>query len=648
MMTETVMTYAKKNEKKNGISSFHNNQINDSQYFSSPADRILFLQRTIGNQAVQRLIRSGTFQAKFNGSNGDLASNTVMKMPGQKKTGSTETLENEANKVAEKVVGHKISQSEISNSSKKDMMGGSSNQVHSQISHKVGQELGHDFTGVRFHTNESAASRARSERALAVTEGNNIYFGKGFYRPDHPLGQALIAHELTHVAQQRLALSTKSEKSPNTLQDYFHSIEKYGFSDPKLHRKYINDFHSKYPDAVLDAQKESLTDQFSMEGVTPAPASMRLQRCIAGCSRCGSPPSPTRGQQSRTRATELVSTDDAVKAQTDRLRSALREIRQGTGLQYHRNRTPNIINELADNILHLTPAQKTSLRNDFEWFLEHGPPGVADRASDTIWNTRTERFFQGIRSPLSALEERYPRSQMTFWIKNTPTQIFDLMHEIGNANIPPAFLYAAASKEGMVDIYIRGQVANPAQPDRLNDTELRTISVDRPVSGFQALGLDTFFTELGYTNQPLRTFFPTGFDESQLTEVSRVNEFGTPVRAADAPNLRTGLQAMISILSRRRALFLEDARNLGYPQPTNEEIVYWTYVYYNTGPGDRAHPNAQGDGGYQTLYRHRPAHPDNSARRNLSDWINRGEYPNAIKMYQSYRMIVESGILPGY
>jgi hypothetical protein len=36
-----------------------------SQVMNNLADRILFLQRTIGNQAVQRLIKSGTLQAKL-------------------------------------------------------------------------------------------------------------------------------------------------------------------------------------------------------------------------------------------------------------------------------------------------------------------------------------------------------------------------------------------------------------------------------------------------------------------------------------------------------------------------------------------------------------------------------------------------------
>lgn len=44
-----------------------------SQSMNSPVDRILFLQRTIGNQAVQRLIKSGALQAKLRiGQPGDI------------------------------------------------------------------------------------------------------------------------------------------------------------------------------------------------------------------------------------------------------------------------------------------------------------------------------------------------------------------------------------------------------------------------------------------------------------------------------------------------------------------------------------------------------------------------------------------------
>jgi hypothetical protein len=56
---------------------------------SSPIEHVLFLQRTIGNQAVQRLIKSGTLQAKLRigqpedvyEQEADRVADAVMRMP---------------------------------------------------------------------------------------------------------------------------------------------------------------------------------------------------------------------------------------------------------------------------------------------------------------------------------------------------------------------------------------------------------------------------------------------------------------------------------------------------------------------------------------------------------------------------------------
>ena len=55
---------------------------------------------------------------------------------------------------------------------------------------------------VRLHNSSSAARLARQHQANALTIGRDIYFGKGRYRPDERRGQALLAHEITHVLQQ--------------------------------------------------------------------------------------------------------------------------------------------------------------------------------------------------------------------------------------------------------------------------------------------------------------------------------------------------------------------------------------------------------------------------------------------------------------
>ena len=65
--------------------------------------------------------------------------------------------------------------------------------------------FGHDFGSVRVHSDAQAAESARAVDALAYTVGRNIVFDTGLYRPGEPAGRALLAHELTHVVQQRAA-----------------------------------------------------------------------------------------------------------------------------------------------------------------------------------------------------------------------------------------------------------------------------------------------------------------------------------------------------------------------------------------------------------------------------------------------------------
>ncbi|HEX8067387.1 MAG TPA: DUF4157 domain-containing protein [Thermoleophilaceae bacterium] len=62
--------------------------------------------------------------------------------------------------------------------------------------------LGRDFSSVRVHADAAAAESARALDADAYTVGRDVVFGAGRYQPDRPEGRRLLAHELTHVAQQ--------------------------------------------------------------------------------------------------------------------------------------------------------------------------------------------------------------------------------------------------------------------------------------------------------------------------------------------------------------------------------------------------------------------------------------------------------------
>jgi hypothetical protein len=63
--------------------------------------------------------------------------------------------------------------------------------------------FGYDFSHVRIGQDARAASSARAVNALAYTVGHNVIFGDGQYSPATAEGKRLLAHELTHVIQQR-------------------------------------------------------------------------------------------------------------------------------------------------------------------------------------------------------------------------------------------------------------------------------------------------------------------------------------------------------------------------------------------------------------------------------------------------------------
>jgi hypothetical protein len=63
--------------------------------------------------------------------------------------------------------------------------------------------LGHDFSDVRVHDDSAAAGSATEVNAHAYTVGSNVVFQRDKYDPSTPEGKTTLAHELTHVVQQR-------------------------------------------------------------------------------------------------------------------------------------------------------------------------------------------------------------------------------------------------------------------------------------------------------------------------------------------------------------------------------------------------------------------------------------------------------------
>ncbi len=88
---------------------------------------------------------------------------------------------------------------------------GSGAPIDTRAAAKIGDVYGDDFSDVRVHTDAQATRWVESNSAKAITQGTNIAFAPGTYQPNTPEGDALLAHELAHVTQQRGASQTNPQ-----------------------------------------------------------------------------------------------------------------------------------------------------------------------------------------------------------------------------------------------------------------------------------------------------------------------------------------------------------------------------------------------------------------------------------------------------
>ncbi len=123
----------------------------------------------------------------------------------------------------------------------------------------VAKHLGFDFSKVRLHRD---VGEVEAQGAHAMTVGSNVYLAPGRYQPETSLGRALLAHELTHVAQQGAV-----PRLPG----------------PGSFRNALSALDEDHSSAHLDKSAAAIGDPATE--LTPAPLGM-TQRCIPGCNDC--------------------------------------------------------------------------------------------------------------------------------------------------------------------------------------------------------------------------------------------------------------------------------------------------------------------------------------------------------------------------
>jgi lipoprotein-anchoring transpeptidase ErfK/SrfK len=88
-----------------------------------------------------------------------------------------------------------------------------------------------DFGRVRLHDDCVSHQATREVDAHAFTLGSHVHFARGQYRPDHPAGMHLLAHELTHTIQQNGASVAGNESVEVDAADSPREREADSFAD---------------------------------------------------------------------------------------------------------------------------------------------------------------------------------------------------------------------------------------------------------------------------------------------------------------------------------------------------------------------------------------------------------------------------------
>ncbi|MGE5379042.1 MAG: DUF4157 domain-containing protein [Bacteroidota bacterium] len=201
-MTEKARIHAKTQESKQKCS----NSCKKKPSFNSSgstADRILQLQRTAGNQAVQRLIKSRALQAKLKiGQPNDIYEQEADRVAEQVMATSAHFAASSASPRIQRLAGPSVGQMDSAPAGVDRVLSSSGMPLEPALRQDMEQRFGHDFSKVRVHSGEVADQSARDVNAHAYTVGQNIVFGAGQFAPGTHQGRRLIAHELTHIVQQ--------------------------------------------------------------------------------------------------------------------------------------------------------------------------------------------------------------------------------------------------------------------------------------------------------------------------------------------------------------------------------------------------------------------------------------------------------------
>lgn len=141
-----------------------------------------------------------------------------------------------------------------------------------EVQEKMESSFNEDFSDVKIHSN---SSEARKLNARAFTQGNEINFATGEFNPGTINGQEVLAHELSHVVQQRSGLV----KGTHVENDYVVS------NDKSLETKADKEGQKAARGELVKADSSSLRQSSNLSSVQKKSLPIQMWRDVPGQAR---------------------------------------------------------------------------------------------------------------------------------------------------------------------------------------------------------------------------------------------------------------------------------------------------------------------------------------------------------------------------
>ncbi|MFY9608509.1 MAG: DUF4157 domain-containing protein [Blastocatellia bacterium] len=147
--------------------------------------------------------------------------------------------------------------------------------LESEVRNKMDRAYGEDFGDVRLHDDAQSLAAAGGISAQAFASGDDIYLGRSAPPVESEAGNALIAHELAHVTQQRHAkrLETGRVSNPN---DRFEQV-----ADVAAHKA----VEGQRADSRTSGAPPALQRQPEESGATRAEVEQAITAFLEGAKR---------------------------------------------------------------------------------------------------------------------------------------------------------------------------------------------------------------------------------------------------------------------------------------------------------------------------------------------------------------------------